>query len=199
MLYLDSDLLVLLAGAGLLAQVIEVLGFEQSEARRLDPLPFMLEKGRLAERYPEGIRQRAKAWCSQIPPLDVVPSSGVLERLGAKADVDPGEAFLFAAAADSASSVVVTGDKRACRALAESGVPELHGKVLCLESCLLLLLRSVDFRFLVDSLAIVREYHQTLRVVLPQGASTSEVDFRTGVESYWRDLLAQTGDLLLRP
>ena len=76
---------------------------------------------------------------------------------------------------------------------------ELHGKVLCLESCLLLLLRSVDFHFLVDSLAIVREYHQTLRVVLSQGASTLEVDFRTGVESYWRDLLAETGDLLWRP
>ncbi|HMB53443.1 MAG TPA: hypothetical protein VKU40_09010, partial [Thermoanaerobaculia bacterium] len=121
-----------------------------------------------------------------------------LDRLGSP-HIDPGEAFLFAAAADSYDSVVVTGDKRACRALAGLGVSELHGKVLCLESCLLLLLRSVDFHFLVDSLAIVREYHQTLRVVLSQGASTLEVDFRTGVESYWRDLLAETGDLLWRP
>jgi hypothetical protein len=199
LLYLDSDLFVLLSGAGLLDEVIQVAGFEQSAARRLDPLPYMLERGGLAQRYPEGVRERASAWCWRIASVEVVPPRRLHDRLIREPDLDPGEALLFAAAAESAASVVTTGDKRACRALAAVDLPELCGKVLCLEACLLLLLKALDFSFLIDSLAIVREYHQTLRVLLPRGASTSESDLREGLDSYWRDLLAQTGDLLRRP
>lgn len=180
-------------------------GFEPTNARRLEPLLYMLkESGRLSKDYPQAIRERAAAWCSQIDPILSRPSHPDFAQLLMVRDIDPGEALLLAAAAERPGSLVATGDRRACRALkAAEGLEALRaglqGKLVCLETALWLLLEHKGFPDLVRVLTQVRKYNRTLSVLLSQGELTPEENFREGLASYWRELQAELGDLLFRP
>lgn len=198
-LYFDSDCLILFAGAGLIPQLLAALDREVGSARRLGPLPEMLRGGRLTRTYPLSLRQRAEAWCSTVAGVDHAPDAAMLDRLLAIEGVDPGEAMLFALAAGVEGAIVATGDKRACAALTAASPslePELGGKILCLEPALGLLLEAVGFATLAPALAQVREHNATLRVLLPQGEATPEDTFRTGLDSYLRDVRSRLGALL---
>jgi len=200
-LYLDSDLFILHAGAGLLPDLIAVAGFELPDARRLRPLPYMLRKGRIPRVYSAGAIEKASAWCPRIPPIDTSPSADLLDQLLTVPGIDAGEAFLFALAAES-DSLVGTGDKRACAALYTSNCRAknlLRGKILCFETVLRLLLEKLEFLDLAKRLAPAREHNQTLRVLLSQGEQTSEAQFIDGLRSCSLDLERQAGNLLFRP
>ena len=97
--------------------------------------------------------------------------------------------------------IVATGDRRALGRLSSaSGLDDvrraLKGRIICLENSLDLLLDRIAYPRLADALTNVREHNQTLRVLLSQGELTAEADFRMGLESYMRGLVAQMGDLL---
>ncbi len=202
--FFDSDIFVLFAGAGLIPELVSVAGFELAEARRLQPLPHMLRKGPLARKYPPGIRQKAEAWCAEIPTISQAPSPTLVDQLIEIQDVDAGEAILFALVAETNGALLTSGDKRACRALSNAEGLEavralLRGKVVSLEAALRLLLERIGYPTLTEALTMVREYNQTLRVILSQGELTSETAFRDGLDSYSRDLHSQAGDLLFVP
>lgn len=201
LLFLDSDIFLLLAGASSLGEFIAALGFDASQARRLDPLPHMLARGRLARKYPVGVRQKAEAWCAKIPGAQTAPSSTLLDRLLQVPDLQPGEALLFALAAETESSLVATGDKRACSALnAATGLDEvqsrLRGKVVCMEAALQVLMRRLGYKNLVEATMRVRDLNRTLRVLLPQGKMTPEGPFREALDSYLDHARSLAGSLL---
>lgn len=161
----------------------------------------MLERGRLARRYPEGVRGRASAWCGKIAAIEDRPPTEFHEPL--LEVVDPGEALLFATAADLDDGVVATGDKRACLGVATAPSlshlrPRLAGRVLCFEGALELLLARLGFPALAAALTPVRDYNQTLRLVLSEASATSEEHFREGISSYLGSLERQAGQLLYR-
>jgi hypothetical protein len=134
LLLFDTDLFILMAGAGLLEETAHAVGFSLDNVRRLQPLPHMLRGSRLKSKYPSGLRERAAAWCDTIRAIETAPDVEIQERLTGLADLDVGEALLFASAAMTGGSVVATGDKRACRALATADLGTsrelLCGKVL---------------------------------------------------------------------
>lgn len=201
LLLLDSDLFVLLAGAGLLPGLIDQAGFDLESARRMQPLPHMLRGKGMVRKYPEAVRQRALAWCSEIAALEQAPPAHWLDQLSAVQAVDPGEALLFALVAGQEESLVATGDKRACSAIARAENLEelqgrLAGKVLCLETILTLLLDRLGYSRLVPALLRVRETNRTLRILLSEGDRTPEETFRGGLGSYLEDLRVQAGSLL---
>lgn len=201
LLLIDSDLFVLLSGAGLLEALLSALDVEEGAARRLQPLPHMLEKGRLARRYPPGIREKAQAWCPRIPPLEAVPDPATLEQLLLVPGIDPGEALLFGVAAETGHTLLASGDRRSFEAIAASSDlsglrAQLEGKLLALESALDLLRRNLPYQDLTRKLASVRDYHRTVRVLLSQGEQTPEASFRGGLDSYLRDLRSQLEGLL---
>lgn len=203
LLYLDNDLFVLFAGANILEELIEAVGFDRQATRRLRPLPQMLERGPLARRLPTGLRQRALAWCSTIAGIEEAPSPKLVDRLVLLEDLDPGEAVLFALAAETDGSLVGTCDRRACRALGRAQNlgdvrGRLKGKVVCLEASLKALLKRMEFSELAEALTTIREHNQTLRVLLAQGAATSRESFEIALSSYLKDLAYEAGDLLWR-
>lgn len=205
-LLLDSDIFVLLAGAGLLEEFILEAGFEVDQARRLDPLPRMLQGGRLARTYSLALRQRAEAWCNRIRPVAQVPHSAyrVLQDLVTVPGIDPGEALLFAMAIATDQARVATGDKRACQMLAlATGLADargqLRGKVICLEGALELLVRRLPLPEVVSRLSFVRDFNRTLRILLSQGAKTPGASFLEALSAYSRAVGAELGDLLFRP
>ena len=201
-LLLDTDFLVLMAGANLIAPLLDAIECDVGSARRLDPLPHMLRKGRLVRRYPEGVLEKAAAWCEKIGAVEKRPSIELQDQL--LEVVDSGEALLFATVAELDDGLVATGDKRACVAVATAASlsalrPHLAGKVLCLESALDLLLEAVGFEAISGALTPVRAYSQTLRLLLPEASATSEDHFRAGLASYLGALREEAAPLLFPP
>jgi hypothetical protein len=74
-LLIDSDIFVLLSAAGVLDDLIECLGFKQSNVRRLAALPKQLERGRAFRRYNQAFRDKALACCREFPALLDRPAS----------------------------------------------------------------------------------------------------------------------------
>ncbi len=114
-LLVDSDAFCKIGAAGMLRDTAGILGAQLDECARLPALPHMLRRGRLRTMY------GASACDGLIPlatELTIVPrpSDAWLDKLTPIQAIDPGEALIFAAAAE-AGSIVLTGDKRALRAL----------------------------------------------------------------------------------
>ena len=186
-------------------ELVAAAGFDLSNARRLQPLPHMLRKRKkMLKKYPAGVREKAIAWCSQIEPVSIRPKGPFLAQLGLVRGIDPGEAELFAIAAETPGSLIATGDKRACRALkAAEGLEDakaaLRGRIVCLETALDMLLEQRGFSALSGPLTQIRGLNRTLGALLSQGELTLEENFREGLASYSRHLTSELGDLLYRP
>ena len=75
-LFIDSDICILLSAAGLLDQLIACLGYEKPAVRRLAALSHQLQRGRSFRRFDQGIRDEAVTMCSGIASIDERPVSG---------------------------------------------------------------------------------------------------------------------------
>ncbi len=137
LLLVDSDAFCKLGITGLLGDVPSLFGLGPADCRRLPALPYMLRRGRLPKSYGAetcDVLLDVVGTIAAVPP----PSDAWLERLVHIPAIDPGEALLFAAAAES-EHLVLTGDKRALRAVKDApGFAEaLSGRVIILEAVLL--------------------------------------------------------------
>lgn len=138
-LLIDTDAFWKLGLSGLLPEAAGLFGVSLGDCARLPALPHMLRRGRLAKHL-------GQSRCVSLLPLTMeVPesqaASGIwLDRLVGAESVDPGEAQLFALAAEHGFTVL-TGDKRALTAL--RNIPDmataLSGRVAVIEAVLLVL------------------------------------------------------------
>ena len=136
---IDTDAFCKLGISGLLDDSVKLLGASLAECGRLPALPYMLRKGRLRRRYgPEN--------CNALIAIAVeMPSFGprdhsLLTGLVSLPDIDPGEAQLLSAVADT-DLRLITGDKRSLRALSNlTGLTaSFTGRIVVLESILMAL------------------------------------------------------------
>jgi hypothetical protein len=192
-LLVDSDVFCKLGVSGMLPEAVGVLGTEISECGRLPALPHMLRRGKLATTY-------GPAACAAlltisdamqaIPP----PDAGWLDRLTSVHDIDPGEALLFATAAQD-RSLVFTGDKRALLALKE--IPEftsaLHGRIVVIEAILLALCERLGHAEVRRRLGSLTAIDKTLMVCFSPGNR----DPRPALGGYYRALASEVQPLML--
>ena len=138
-LLVDSDAFCKLAASGLLSDAAGLFHAELGDCGRLPALPHMLRRGRLRRTYGTRACERLIPLAERMPPVVGSPTSW-LEELAHIPDIDPGEAILFATAADLRIPVV-TGDVRSLRALKSlDRFPEaLEGRIAVLEAILLAL------------------------------------------------------------
>lgn len=177
--------MILLSGASLTGLLLDAL--EVDGAYRLAALDPMLDRalsgrGGLAKRYSAAILQRAAAWAERLDPVLDRPDEDNFQAMISVEAIGPGEAQLLAAVAATPHGVFITGDKRACRALASEPSlarlrNHLQAKVLCFEGALRLILDHAGFKPLADGLAAVRECNSTIRILLTEGSSTQEESF----------------------
>jgi hypothetical protein len=136
-LVIDSDAFCKLAAADLLDATLSLLGVTEKQCARLPTLLYMLRKGRIRNRYgytvADGLIEKASIF-SAMPEA----SAEWLDKLAGTAAVDPGEAQMYALAAEH-GLLALTGDKRALKAV--SSMPEVYtkldGKVVTIEAVLL--------------------------------------------------------------
>jgi len=138
-LLVDTDLFCKLGVANLFADALVYLRVREDECRRLPALTHMLRRGRLPKTF------GAEACMALVPIAERIPVIGSpdaewLDRLTPVDSIDPGEAQLFAMAAQQ-TLIVLSGDKRALRAIKDvSGYAEaLSGRVIVFEAILMLL------------------------------------------------------------
>lgn len=138
-LLFDTDAFCKFGTASLLEDAAHIFGAKLQECGRLPALPFMLRKGRLRKLY-GGPACDALIPIANAIPLIPQPSVTWLEKLTAVEAIDPGEAQIFAVAAEQ-GQLFLSGDKRALNALkgVDDFIPALDGRVVVMEAVLLAL------------------------------------------------------------
>lgn len=142
-LLLDTDAFCKLAAAGLLDVAARLLGVSVLDCVVLPALPHMLRRGTLVRTYGADTCEAILAIADNLQRLDPVVDNEWLVTLARIADIDPGEAQLIAAVAES-DDLLVTGDSRAVVALGQLGdlAQELSRKIVTLPALFLTLVRS---------------------------------------------------------
>ena len=192
-LLVDTDAFCKLGVAGLLEDAAGVFGARLPDCGRLPALPHMLRRSALVKRYG---RDACDALIPHAEAMPVLPKPGAaaVDALVASDTIDPGEAQLFAAAAES-GLLAISGDKRAIRTLRH--VPEIHvplaRRLVTLEAILLKLCERLgpeDVRRRAGPLAV----HDT---AVGACFSPGNPDPRDGLRSYNESLVAEVHPLLL--
>ena len=181
----DSDAFCKLEGAGLLDHVAGLLGASRSECGRLPALPYMLRRGRLAQRL--GAAAPALAAAAAALPTFEDPAPHRQEPLKAIDGIDAGEALLFAAAAERGLPLI-TGDKRALRALkhAPSVVAALCGRVVTVEAALLALCHELGDEPVRAAVSTSRAVDKVMTVCFSSGVAAPRAllaTYQAGIET----------------
>jgi hypothetical protein len=192
-LLVDTDGFAKLGVAGLLAPLLELLGVELADCRRLPALPHMLRRGSLRRRYGDAACDALIETAEAMTPTPTASTDWVA-RLVDVPQIDPGEAQLFAVAAESAS-MLVTGDKRALVAVAKvAGFADaLAGRVVTLEGALLGLCAKLGDEPVRAAVAPLLAKDITLRICFSDSNPTP----RPPLVSYFDNLKRDVAPLLL--
>lgn len=192
-LLVDTDAFCKLGVAGLIEDAAGVFGARLPDCGRLPALPHMLRRGAIVKRYGRNACDALILHAETMPALPR-PGAAALDLLAANDAIDPGEAQLFAAAAELGIPVI-SGDKRAMRALKH--VREIHAplarRLVTLEAILLKLCERLgleDVRRRVGPLAM---HDRAVKACFSPG----NPDPRDGLRSYNGSLVAEVHPLLL--
>jgi hypothetical protein len=193
MLLVDTDGFTKLGVAGLLEPLLELLGVALGDCRRLPALPHMLRRGGLPRRYGapacEVLIPRAEAM-----PVAPAASTQWLDRLVDVPQIDPGEAQLFACAAENKFKLI-TGDKRATAAVAQvAGFADaLAGLVIAVDAALLALCERLGDGQVRAAVAPILATDTMLRICFSESNSSP----RPGLVSYLESLKRDVAPLVL--
>ena len=180
----DSDVFCKLALANLFEPALQVLGYALKDCGRLPALTHMLKRGRLWETYGADACAKLATLAGALPAM-TAPGDRWLDSLVSTTDIDPGEALLFAKAAED-GTLAMTGDKRALRAVSEiPGVPEaLRGRIVVVEAILISLCVDLGVDTVREAIKPIRHLDTMLRVCFSD-FNSSPVE---ALSSYYRDL-----------
>jgi hypothetical protein len=171
-LVIDSDAFCKLAVANLLDATLSLLGVTPKQCARLPALSHMLRKGRIRNRYGHTVADGLIEKASHFPTMPEA-SAEWLDKLSGTVAIDPGEAQMYALAAEH-GVLALTGDKRALKAV--SSIPEVYtkldGNVVTIEAVLLgLSLQMVEADLRARG-KILGTYDQMAKAVFASSNST---------------------------
>ena len=198
-LAVDVDALVKLAHWGLLGELEGATGIPlerqatvasiRFRAARRDPKLF--RDAAVATRLADALSQFGAAWR---------PDAGIVARLQSIAGLDAGEITLIAMLCSDRQAVLVTGDKRALRALAAPGLEDIvervAGRIACLEQVVLHALDHLGVGTLAKSIEPHRDLDVAVRCAVPLPPYALELEVRNGLLSYIEDLRKDVPSLL---
>lgn len=124
------------------------------------------------------------------------------ECLSSVAGIDSGEALLFAVTSRDSAARVLTGDKRAIRALAEAqscaGVAgRLSGKIICIEQVLVRAINATSFEYVKSRVLSSVDIDTATRAAFGSGALSTETNVVAALSGYVDELRACAGGMLM--
>lgn len=150
LVFADNDILIKLAGSSLLERFLEALGNPAVCIARTTRFSLPKQAGRNIK-DPTRVAKLCH-WLDSVSDAGQVQNLDLLDRLSETPNIDSGESTLLASLCECADdSALITGDKRALRALLanQPRLPEvfekLSGSVYTLESSMLLLIEQYGF------------------------------------------------------
>ena len=169
LLLIDNDIFCKLGAGHLFLDAVASLGAYYDQCRRTPGLPYMLRRGSLRNHLGPDLARCLGPLANSIDSI-TAPSADWLSPLTTVPNIDPGEAVLFAAAAqdDQQQSLIMTGDKRAVVALKDV-VPcrdRLNGRIVTLEAILIHLLDTLSEARLRCHLEPIRHLDVMLSICL---------------------------------
>ena len=192
-LLVDTDAFCKLGVAEFLEDVAGIFNAGLHECGRLPALPYMLRKSRLRRVYGEATCDNLLSFAELMP---VVPQSSItwLEKLTPIEAIDPGEAQIFAAAAE-AGLIVISDDKRALRVLKniEGFASALSGRIVVLDALFLSLCRQIGDEEVRRRVAPLVKLDMLVSVCF----SSDNSNPREALLSYYRSITADSLPLIL--
>ncbi len=203
LLLIDTDLFVLLAGAGLLPDLAECLGIPPKNIRRLPSLQYQIKSKRFIDKIPVAELERLQQTICDVPAWTDSPAdTAVLDRLAAVPGIDPGEALLFATLYEQPVYLLASGDKRSMIALGNA--PDLDDvrtalekRILSLETALILLIRKIGAMAVGSALQPLGRKYTTIDILFGHKTEFDDNISLAQIHSYLDDLVAQIGPPLL--
>lgn len=192
----DNDIILKLAQCDLLELLPDSLGQEWTEVFITDTAKYQLLPKNPAKALSkcgnEETLARLKAFLETTQTLPAVNDTALLAQLEDIDGIDGGEKFLFAAAVETENPLLITGDKRALRALLEhqdqlpTVFSALQNAVVTFESAILLAMHKFGFAIVKQKLLGSPKPDGTLRLVLK--SETGEADFVEGLCSFSKEI-----------
>lgn len=191
----DNDILHKLAVCDLFD---EFLAYMQAPAKSIVILPTCIFKLRTLLRTQPHALARLEKFCASVTSLiDDQIDTTVLDAI-TSTGADAGEAILAAKVAVTHGAYLVTGDKRAIRALstlpAGSVKSALTGRILCFEELILGMMQRHSFESLAPKLIAGSACDGILRIAF--GPGRTEAHAKSCLRSYANDLRVASAYLL---
>lgn len=192
-LLVDTDAFCKLQMAGLLSDAAGLVAARIDDCGRLPALPHMLRRGRLRKLFGSEVCDALIPVAEAVPVMHQ-PSDAWLDKLTPVEGIDVGEAQLFAAAAE-AGLLVVSGDKRALRALkdVDGFAAALAGRIVVLEAALLGLCDHLGADEVRKRIGPFVAMDRMVQVCFSSGNSKP----REALLSYYQSLAAELDPLVL--
>lgn len=133
------------------------------------------------------------------PSSEEIELAAELEERAAKSPgmLDGGESQLLAVLIRRGWPMALTGDKRAIVAASRLGLPQLDGKLLCIEQAMLAMADEKNWAAIRASVCAELEADKAIALAFACGSTGLGLDqLREGLASYVEHLRGQSGDLL---
>ena len=192
-LLFDTDAFCKVALCGLLDDTRAMFDVTVSDCGRLAALPHMLRRGRLRKQLGDVVCDSLISQAETMPVMHA-PDMAWLDLLSPIVDIDPGEAQLFALAVER-SLLVITGDKRALKAVKSIGpvCNGLHGRVIVMEALLINLILQQGVEIIRSRIKPLISLDTSIRICF----SPSNPDPVSALGSYYADLAKEVEPLRL--
>jgi hypothetical protein len=198
-LFIDSDILVLLSGAGLLDRVLKMLDFERIAAYRLSALPHMIRRGKKFQQLCDPItRNLALEACQTLNEITDRPSDKLFQKLLDFSEIDEGEALLYGLLVEQPSCLLASADKRAMLIVGSLEDPtgirdSILGRIITLETVLHQLVNEDGVEPIAEAFDVFPS-HKTLQVIFSSANSTDQERCLASLESYLHDMKRTVGE-----
>lgn len=202
--FLDVDALHKLGAYNSLDAALAVLGVVADDVWILSTARFKLRLKSdtdAIKRHGAETATRLRAFIAAVHEITEGPTEEEKKQLEQVPGLDAGELILIAAAARSAASICLTGDKKALRALSQDArcapfAQRLEGRVVCFEQVLARLMAKHGFEWLHTRVSATPATDRGITGIVAPGMGASEANAKEGLASGINALRGESGALL---
>lgn len=198
----DNDILIKLCASRLDEKFLVVIQKYGIEIQCLPSLKYKTQKEIVKGKLDATIGARILVLLEAITQLTQKPNTESFQYFQNIAGIDVGEAQLISGVLENSNAYIMTGDKRALKALHNSEIADsyrnaLIRRAICYEQVLLWLTEEFQFDEMLPGLVEGASYDTSQRALVGMGSATKHSSFKEGLESYIRNLQQQTGEYLV--